>query len=178
VKVSTRTSRRVWIASAAALIALCACAKNAAPSSGGGSSTTTHAGSVMIGTKSIPGVGTVLVDSSGLTLYALASESGGTIMCTDSCATTWPPVLLPAGVSSATAGSGVSASKLGTISRPDGGTQVTYGGMPLYLFVSDQAPGQDTGQGVEGFHVATPSGSGSTSGPSGSSGGRYGYGSG
>ena len=177
-KVSTRTSRRVWIASAATLIALSACAKNAAPSSGGGSSTSAHAGPVIIGTKSVPGAGTVLVDSNRLTLYALASESGGTIMCTDSCATTWPPVLLPAGVSSATAGSGVSASKLGTISRPDGGTQVTYGGMPLYLFVSDQAPGQDTGQGVEGFHVATPSGSGSTTGASGASGGRYGYGSG
>jgi predicted lipoprotein with Yx(FWY)xxD motif len=87
-------------------------------------------------------------------------------------------LLLPASVSSATAGSGVSASKLGTISRPDGGTQVTYGGMPLYLFVSDQDPGQATGQGVAGFHVVTPSGSGSTSGGSGSSGGRYGYGSG
>jgi predicted lipoprotein with Yx(FWY)xxD motif len=178
VKVSTRRTRRVWIASAATLIALSACAENAAPSSGGGSSTTTHGGSVVIGTKSVPGVGTVLVDSNGLTLYELASESGGTIMCTGSCATSWPPVLLPAGASSATAGSGVSASKLGTISRPDGGTQVTFGGMPLYLFVSDQGPGQATGQGVKGFHVATLSGSGSTSGASGSSGGRYGYGSG
>ena len=177
-KSSTRTARRVWIASAAALIALSACAKNAAPSSGGDSSTSAHAGSVTIGTKAVPGAGTVLVDSNGLTLYELASESGGTIMCTDSCATTWPPLLLPAGVSSATAGTGVSASKLGTMSRPDGGTQVTYGGMPLYLFVSDQVPGQDTGQGVEGFHVATPSGSGSTTGASGDSGGRYGYGSG
>jgi predicted lipoprotein with Yx(FWY)xxD motif len=181
VKSSTRTARRVSVASAATLIALSACAKNAAPSSGGGSSPSARASSVIIGTKSVPGVGTVLVDSSGLTLYELASESGGTIMCTASCATTWPPLLLPAGVSSATAGSGVSASKLGTISRPDGGTQITYGGMPLYLFVSDQSPGQDTGQGVEGFHVATPSGSGSMSGASGSSGGsggRYGYGSG
>ena len=177
-KSSTRTARRVWVASAATLIALSACAKNAAPSSGGGSSTSTHASSVIVGTKSVPGAGTVLVDSSGLTLYELASESGGTIMCTGSCATTWPPLLLPDGVRSATAGSGVSASELGTISRPDGGTQVTYGGMPLYLFVSDQGPGQDTGQGVEGFHVATPTGSGPTSGASGSSGGRYGYGSG
>ena len=175
---STRTSRRVWIASAATLIVLSACAKNAAPSSGGGSSTSAHAGSVIIGTKSVPGVGTVLVDANGLTLYELASERGGTIMCTDSCATTWPPLLLPAGVSSATAGSGLNASKLGTISRPDGGTQVTYGGLPLYLFVSDQGPGQHTGQGVEGFQVATPSGTGSTSGASGTSGGRYGYGSG
>ncbi len=177
-KSSTRTARRVWIASAATLIALSACAKNAAPSSGGGSSTSAHAGSVIIGTKSVPGVGTVLVDSNGLTLYELASENGGTIMCTGSCATSWPPLLLPAGMSSATAGSGVSASKLGTISRPDGGTQVTYAGMPLYLFVSDQGAGQATGQGIAGFHVATPSGSGSSSGGSGTSGGRYGYGSG
>jgi hypothetical protein len=44
--------------------------------------------------------------------------------------------------------------------------------------VSDQGTGQATGQGVEGFHMATPSGSGATSGASGSSGGRYGYGSG
>jgi predicted lipoprotein with Yx(FWY)xxD motif len=178
VRSSTRTARLVWMASAATLIALSACAKNAAPSSSGGSSTTTHAGSVIIGTKSVPGAGTVLVDSNGLTLYELASESSGTIMCTASCATEWPPLLLPAGVSSATAESGVSASELGTISRPDGGTQVTYGGMPLYLFVSDQTPGQATGQGVEGFHVATPSGSGSTSAGTGSSGARYGYGSG
>lgn len=177
-KSSTRTARRVWIASAVALIALSACAKNAAPSSEGGSSTSAHAGSVIIGTKSVPGAGTVLVDSSGLTLYELASETGGTIMCTGSCATTWPPLLLPVGVSSATAGNGVSASELGTISRPDGGTQVTYAGMPLYLFVSDHDPGQATGQGVEGFHTATLSGSGSMSGASGSSGGRYGYGSG
>jgi predicted lipoprotein with Yx(FWY)xxD motif len=178
VKSSTRTARRVWIASAATLIALSACAKNVAPSSGGGGSTGASAGSVIIGTKSVPGAGAVLVDSNGLTLYELPSESGGTIMCTASCATTWPPLLLPAGVSSATAESGVSPSKLGTISRPDGGTQVTYEGMPLYLFVSDQGPGQATGQGVEGFHVATPAGSGSTTGGSGSSGGRYGYGSG
>ena len=67
-KSSTRKARRVWIASAVALIALSACAKNAAPSSEGGSSTSAHAGSVIIGTKSVPGAGTLLVDSSGLTL--------------------------------------------------------------------------------------------------------------
>jgi predicted lipoprotein with Yx(FWY)xxD motif len=172
-KTSRGSVRLVWIVSAATLVVLSACAKGTAPSSGGSSGPTAQGGSVTIGTRSVPGVGTALVDATGFTLYDLASEAGGKIMCTGSCASTWPPLLLPAGVMSATPGSGISASKLGTITRPDGGTQVTYGGMPLYLFVSDQSPGQANGQGVAGFHVVTPSGSSSSGG---SGGGRYGSG--
>jgi predicted lipoprotein with Yx(FWY)xxD motif len=95
-------------------------------------------------------------------------------MCTGSCAQSWPPVLLTDGATAATAGSGVDASKLGTIDRPDGGTQVTYAGMPLYLWTGDSAPGQATGQGVAGFSVASPAGASaaSASGSSGS-GGHY-----
>lgn len=128
------------------------------PGSGGSSGPTAQAGTVTIGARSVPGVGTVLVDAKGFTLYDLASEASGKIVCTGSCASTWPPLLLPAGVMSATPQSGISASKLGKITRPDGGTQVTYGDMPLYLFVGDQSPGQANGQGVAGFQVVTPSG--------------------
>jgi predicted lipoprotein with Yx(FWY)xxD motif len=161
--VSRGSLRLLWIVSAAALV-LSACAKSSAPSSGGGSSPTAQGDSVTIGTSSVSGVGSVLVDAKGFTLYDLASEAGGTIMCTGSCASNWPPLLLPAGVMSATPGSGVDASKLGTIKRPDGGTQVTYNGMPLYLFVNDQSAGQANGQGVAGFHAVTPSGSSSSGG--------------
>jgi predicted lipoprotein with Yx(FWY)xxD motif len=171
-KISRGSIRLLWIVSAAALV-LAACSKSSTPSYGGGSSPTAQGGAVTIGTSSVPAVGTVLVDTKGFTLYDLASESGGTITCTGSCAANWPPLLLPAGVMSATPGSGVSASKLGTIARPDGGTQVTYNGLPLYLFVNDQSPGQANGQGVAGFHVVTPSGS-STSGGGGGYGGGYG----
>jgi len=109
-----------------------------------------------------------------MTLYYLKTETGGTIKCTGSCASAWPPVLLPSGTSAATAGSGVTAGKLGTIQRPDGTTQVTYNGMPLYTFASD-SPGQATGQGVDGFFGMTSKGT--TSGGSGSgSGGSYGGG--
>jgi hypothetical protein len=38
---------------------------------------------------------------------------------------------------------------LDVIKRPDGTTQVTYKGMPLYTFAQDQAPGQAKGQGVK-----------------------------
>jgi len=162
-KISRSSVRLVWIVSVAALI-MSACAKSTTPSSGGSSGPTSQGGSVTIGTRSVPGVGTVLVDAKGFTLYDLASEAGGTITCTGSCATNWPPVLLPAGVMAATPASGVSASKLGTITRPDGGMQVTYGGLPLYLFVGDQSAGQANGQGVAGFHAVTTSGSSSSGG--------------
>ena len=40
---------------------------------------------------------------------------------------------------------------LGTTKRKDGKLEVTYGGHPLYRFVSDRHPGQTTGQGVNQF---------------------------
>ena len=157
-KISRGSIRLLWIVSAAALV-LSACSKSSTPTYGGGSSPTAQGGSVTIGTSSVSGVGTVLVDAKGFTLYDLASEAGGTIMCTGSCASNWPPLLLPAGVMSATAESGVDASKLGTIKRPDGGTQVTYNGMPLYLFVNDRRPGAITGHNkVLHWQVLTPEG--------------------
>ena len=52
--------------------------------------------------------------------------------------------MLPKGVTKATAGTGVSASKLGTVTRSGGVLQVTYGGKPLYWFVGDTAAGQVT----------------------------------
>ena len=161
----------------AALTLLAACAKSTTPSSGGNGSPTAGATSVTIATASIPGVGKALVDSRGFTLYYLKTESPGKIMCTGSCAASWPPVLLPAGVASASAGSGVDAGNLGTIKRPEGTTQVTYKGMPLYLFTGDASAGQATGQGVENFFIATPSGSSSpSSSPTGSNGGNGGGG--
>jgi predicted lipoprotein with Yx(FWY)xxD motif len=40
---------------------------------------------------------------------------------------------------------------LGTTTRSDGKTQVTYNGHPLYLFEADQKPGDATGQNVDAF---------------------------
>ena len=164
-----------------ALLLLSACAKNnsTTPSSGGGGGggSSSSGGSAQIDSSSVSGVGTVLVDSSGNTLYYLKSEMSGTIKCTGSCASEWPPVLLPSGANSATAGSGVTGT-LGTIKRPDSGTQVTYDKLPLYTFAGDTA-GQATGQGVNDFFampVAGPNGSGSTGGTGSSGTGGYGTG--
>jgi predicted lipoprotein with Yx(FWY)xxD motif len=96
--------------------------------------------------------GTLLVSSTGFTLYQLGSERKGTIKCTGSCAKIWPPLLLAAGAKPI-AGPGVSQAKLGAIKRPDHGTEVTYNGKALYRFASDSKPGAVTGQNVAGFHV-------------------------
>src|ERR1700728_224640 len=81
-------------------------------------------------------LGTILV--SGKTLYTLKP---GSTPCTAACLKVWPALVLPAGVTKAKAGSGVSASKLGTVKR-NGVVQVTYGGKPLYFFVGDTKAGQ------------------------------------
>lgn len=128
-----------------------------------------------IGTGNAAGVGTVLTDAHGMTLYHLTTESGGKIECTGSCAQTWPPVLASGSLPAA---SGALTGTFGTVKRPDGTMQLTYDGMPLYTYAGDSAPGQANGQGIQGVWFAvTPSGSSSTA--TGSSGGSsYGKGGG
>jgi predicted lipoprotein with Yx(FWY)xxD motif len=93
--------------------------------------------SVVVKTVKVAKVGTVL--ASGKTLYTLKPSS---TPCTAACLKVWPELVLPKGVTKATAGSGVSSSKLGTVKRAGGVRQVTYGGKPLYWFVGDTGPGQ------------------------------------
>jgi len=97
--------------------------------------------------------GSLLVSSSGMTLYHMTSEKPGSIKCTGACATLWPPLVL-SGNSKPKAGSGASASKLAMIKRPDGQIQVTYDGLPLYRYGLDKKPGEVKGQGIEGIWFA------------------------
>jgi predicted lipoprotein with Yx(FWY)xxD motif len=108
---------------------------------------------VTIKAASVPGVGTVLVNGSGQTLYLLTSEKGGKITCTDAngCTKIWPDTELPAGTMAATAGSGIQSSLLGTVKDSSGRLFVTYGSYPLYTFAGDKAPGSDHGQGITNF---------------------------
>ena len=101
--------------------------------------------SVALGTSEL---GSILVDGQGRTLYLFEADKGTASRCDGACASAWPP-LTTAG--SPIAGAGVSASKLGTTTRGDGTTEVTYHGHPLYTFAGDSAPGQTTGQGSDAF---------------------------
>jgi predicted lipoprotein with Yx(FWY)xxD motif len=116
--------------------------KPAASSSGGSAAT------VSVGSAS--GVGQVLVDSKGMTLYYFQKDKKGSgkSACAGACASAWPP-MTTSGAAKAMGGS--EASMLGTIKRSDGTTQVTYAGWPLYTFVEDKKPGEDNGTDSKAF---------------------------
>jgi predicted lipoprotein with Yx(FWY)xxD motif len=112
---------------------------------------------IAVGTTSL---GQILVDGKGRTLYLFVADSGTKSACNSSaCVQYWPPVLT---TGAPQAGPGVNASLLGTTTRQDGTTEVTYAGHPLYYFISDKKAGDVTGQGVNGFggpwYVVSPSG--------------------
>jgi predicted lipoprotein with Yx(FWY)xxD motif len=92
-----------------------------------------------------------LVGSSGRTLYLFKADSTMKSACSGACATAWPPLLTSG---KPTAGTGLTATELGTITRSGGSKQVTYNGHPLYLFIKDKKPGQTTGQGATAFGAA------------------------
>jgi predicted lipoprotein with Yx(FWY)xxD motif len=106
----------------------------------GGPASSVTAPPVVISTSQSATDGTILV--SRTTLYTLKPSQTA---CTAECLKVWPAVLLPKGVTAATAGPGVTASKLGTVAGAGGALQVTYSGQALYWFVGDTAPGQANG---------------------------------
>lgn len=165
-----RGSWRAGVALAAAgVVALSACGSSAATTTAATGPAGTDAPSsagVTISAADVPGMGTVLVNGEGRTLYLLSTEAGGKLTCTDDngCTKVWPDTELPSGVTQATAGSGVQASLLGTVKSADGNVYVTYGGYPVYQFSGDNGPGLVNGQGIQSFggtwSAMTPAGTG------------------
>jgi predicted lipoprotein with Yx(FWY)xxD motif len=97
----------------------------------------------------------VLANLKGRTLYSLSVEKHGKFICTGACTATWHPLLVPA----ATKPKGPVA--LGTVERPEGKTQVTFKGRPLYTFAGDTGAGQANGEGIMDvgtWHAATIAG--------------------
>ena len=133
---------------------------------------------VVVSTTKNTKLGTILV--SGKTVYTLKPSKTA---CSTACLKIWPALMLPKGVTKATAGKGVSASKLGTVKRNGGALQVTYAGKPLYYFILDKSAGQVHGNLTDTWgkwavvvtakpaHSTSSSGSGSNSGSGGSTAG-------
>jgi predicted lipoprotein with Yx(FWY)xxD motif len=103
-------------------------------------------------------LGGILVSANGRTLYHDSAEQRNVVRCTGPCATVWPPLLI-SGSAKPAAGAGVNKALLGTVKRPNGTMQVTYRGLPLYLYSGDKKPGEVNGQGSAGiWHALTPGG--------------------
>jgi predicted lipoprotein with Yx(FWY)xxD motif len=115
--------------------------------------------------------GKVLANPHGMTVYYYSEDKpgSGTSACTGTCARVWSPVIAPVRIPAGMTLPG----PLGSITLPGGKRQVTINGYPIYRYAGDKAPGQASGNGIEGeWHVIKLTGS--SSGGSGSGGG-YGY---
>lgn len=105
-------------------------------------------GAAVLTVASATGVGPVVVDARGFTVYDFHGDEGTTSSCYGACAQVWPPVLTEGDPQ---VGEGASAAKLGTTKRKDGTVQVTYAGHPLYTYAADKKPGEAKGNDVDSF---------------------------
>ncbi|MFF4302210.1 hypothetical protein [Streptomyces sp. NPDC001601] len=111
-------------------------------------------------TRSAQGLGSIVTDDKGLTLYRYDKDQSNPSKwtCSGTCTKTWLPVIVPESLQT----SGVEKSLLGTVHR-NGRTQLTLAGWPLYRYVGDTAAGQTNGQGKDQeWYAVTPSGQKST----------------
>lgn len=151
---------------------------------GGGSSESTTpaasdggATSDTVAVKSIGGLSSVLVASSGKALYASDEEADGKVRCTGACTSFWQPLTVGSGMPTAPGGAG----KLAVTVRPGGARQATADGKLLYTF-SEDTPGTLKGNGFSDdfggrhftWHAVTAGGK-SAGAAGGSSGNGYGY---
>lgn len=93
-------------------------------------------------------VGEYLADDAGRAVYILEADAQGQTRCVDACAEKWPPVLAENGAPELQ-DPALQENLIGTIERPDGQTQVTYNGKPLYYYVEDTGPGDIAGQDMQ-----------------------------
>jgi predicted lipoprotein with Yx(FWY)xxD motif len=167
---------------ASLLIAACGSSSSSKTTSSAASTPSAATGSsssaVVVKTAS-SSLGTILVDSQGMTLYHLSGEQNGKFICTSSaCVGVWHPLIASGGTPSGTV-------SLATVKRPEGTVQVAYKGEPLYTFAQDKKAGETNGQGIKDVGTWTVITTGSSATPStttgsessgGSSGGsKYGY---
>jgi predicted lipoprotein with Yx(FWY)xxD motif len=159
--------------------------KSSAASTQPATQTSSSPSSTVVVKSASSSLGTILVDSQGMTLYHLSGEQNGKFICTSSaCLGVWHPLIAPSsGTPSGEVGS------LGTAKRPEGTVQVTYKGTPLYTFAQDKQTGETNGQGIKDVGTwsvittsssRTPPSTSSSSAPEksssgSSSGGGYGY---
>jgi predicted lipoprotein with Yx(FWY)xxD motif len=146
-----RSAAKLIVPTVAVSLLLAACGSSSSSttntttaSSASPAAQTTSSSAALVKTGSTS-LGTILVNGSGMTLYHLSGEKSGKFICTSSgCTAVWHPLTASAGATPTG-----QVGSLGVVKRPDGTTQVTYKGEPLYTFASDQQAGETKGQGFK-----------------------------
>ena len=136
-------ARTVIGVTSVAAIALLATAATLAATGGSKSTSST----VTISTRSVSGLGTILVNSAGRTLYMFAPDKRTKVTCFKTCAKIWPPLKLPVGAKIVAKGAAKQA-LLGSDkdAAVAGGRVVTYNHWPLYTYLGDPKAGVAAGQ--------------------------------
>ena len=114
----------------------------------GQTSQPTSGGTASVDVADNPKLGPILVDAQGRTLYLFEKDESDESYCSGACAEVWAPVTTDG---TPMAGKGVAASKLTTLKRDDGSTQVVFDGHPLYLYAEDTKPGDAKGNELDQF---------------------------
>ena len=123
------------------VIAACGSTGSSGSANTSGAAAPSSPSNTTVAVRQLPGVGSVLVDNTGKALYANNLEAASKILCDSAaCNAFWTPLT----TTSNTPTAGPGAGKLGVITRPDGKTQVTASGKPLYTF-SEDSPGKANG---------------------------------
>lgn len=102
---------------------------------------------VVVSARTVPGLGKVLVNAQGRTLYMFVPDKRKKVTCVKACAAIWPPLKAAKGEKLVAKG-GVESKLLSLVKNPAGGYVVAYNKWPLYSYVTDTKPGQATGQAI------------------------------
>ena len=138
--------RRTWLAPiVGSLVLLVAACTSSGAGSGSASAAASPPAAIKVATISL---GKVLVDGEGKSLYLFEADTSTQSTCSGDCAAAWPPLLTSG---TPTVSGDATASMVGTTTRTDGGTQVTYAGHPLYYYSGDTKAGDTNGEGSKAF---------------------------
>jgi predicted lipoprotein with Yx(FWY)xxD motif len=145
-----KTQRIVLVAAALVVLAV----------TGSAFARSAHSSAATVVTTKKYSFATILVTSSGQTLYLDSGDKPSHAACTGGCLSVWPPLKT---TGAPKASGSAKASLLGTTKIAGGAKQVTYKGHQLYTFASDSKSSPTSGEGVSGFYVVSPAGAAITS---------------
>jgi predicted lipoprotein with Yx(FWY)xxD motif len=105
-------------------------------------------------------LGVVVTDGQGRVLYGSAGDQANPPQshCADACAQTWQPLTVPSGQEPVLLG--VDETAVGRLARPDGSSQLTLGGWPVYVNRGDdgQLKQAEPGLRAAGWFAMSPNG--------------------